>query len=641
MQPAPHGSPAGPVGTHKDPCLSRLPARIASADERAQMGRKHLLVLPVVLIWLSALVFAQNWSGIIDPSRAIDWSSPGVAGGIPSRSTVCASLSSGSTVSQINSALANCPSGQVVLLGPGVYNTSGGTITIPSNVTLRGSGPSGSKMTQINLTGSGAAAVRFGNGSEPSSGNHTAITAGGTKGSTSITVSSTSGITAGKLLVVTQNDLSYMTENGDNGACGWCNGGIGGDSGQVVQVKAVNGTTLTIDPPLYISYSNAPQVFPYSAGCTSAGLENLTISANNTGYNPNILFDGVINSWVKNVESDFADGAHLYLSYSLHNTVRDSFFHDGFSHGPGGTDDQLGLQYKSSANLIENNIFWRQHVSVMLEWGASGNVIAYNYMVGNYDDNSSWQINDIDFHGAHPMMNLFEGNIESHFQPDSTWGSSSHSTIFRNYATGSNIAVPPFNARGTLQPGSGVRETANAMSYAMDWLSDYNNMVGVIAGSAYLVNSEGAPSRRVAPASGGANPACVNVGYQSASSTSGSSNNTDSTMFYHGVYNCTDGSFQWANGITQTLPSSLYLSSAPSWWGNVAWPPIGPDVTGGNITDSVARGHFNAIPAMSCFNNATANGTTNVSSFDASTCYSSTSSSGNVTPPSNLVAIVN
>jgi hypothetical protein len=27
------------------------------------------------------------------------------------------------------------------------------------------------------------------------------------------------------------------------------------------------------------------------------------------------------------------------------------------------------------------------------------------------------------------------------------------------------------------------------------------------------------------------------------------------------------------------LPASLYLSAKPSWWGNLAWPPFGPDIS--------------------------------------------------------------
>ena len=36
-------------------------------------------------------------------------------------------------------------------------------------------------------------------------------------------------------------------------------------------------------------------------------------------------------------------------------------------------------------------------------------------------------------HGAHPFMNLFEGNVYPNFEFDFAHGSSSHNTLFRNY----------------------------------------------------------------------------------------------------------------------------------------------------------------------------------------------------------------
>src|ERR1700730_550337 len=55
---------------------------------------------------------AQPWSGIIDPSRAVDWTNAGRAGGIPNRSTICSTLNPGATAEQINSAIQSCLSDQ-------------------------------------------------------------------------------------------------------------------------------------------------------------------------------------------------------------------------------------------------------------------------------------------------------------------------------------------------------------------------------------------------------------------------------------------------------------------------------------------------------------------------------------------------
>src|SRR6266699_4288202 len=101
-----------------------------------------LPLLPLLVFCLSVYANAQPWSGIIDSSRAVDWSSAGVTGGIPNRTTICATLNPGATAAQINSAITSCPSGQVVFLNAGTYNLSAGiVIANKSNVTLRGAGP--------------------------------------------------------------------------------------------------------------------------------------------------------------------------------------------------------------------------------------------------------------------------------------------------------------------------------------------------------------------------------------------------------------------------------------------------------------------------------------------------------------------
>src|SRR5580765_4261995 len=104
--------------------------------------RRKQSPLPLLVFCLSGYAHAQPWSGIIDSSRAADWSSAGVTGGIPNRTTICATLNPGATAAQISSAITSCPSGQVVFLNAGTYNLSAGIeFANKSNVTLRGAGP--------------------------------------------------------------------------------------------------------------------------------------------------------------------------------------------------------------------------------------------------------------------------------------------------------------------------------------------------------------------------------------------------------------------------------------------------------------------------------------------------------------------
>src|SRR5438128_6765777 len=106
------------------------------------MRHKSLFLFPLILLSLSLCSYAQLWSGILDTSRAIDWNQAGVIGGIPNRTSICATLNPGATAAQINSAIAACPSGQVVFLNAGTYNLSAGIVfDNKSNVTLRGAGP--------------------------------------------------------------------------------------------------------------------------------------------------------------------------------------------------------------------------------------------------------------------------------------------------------------------------------------------------------------------------------------------------------------------------------------------------------------------------------------------------------------------
>src|SRR6266481_2180307 len=107
------------------------------------MNRKLLILSFFVAFALApaASQAQQAWSGILDPSHAVDWRNAGFA--IPAVTNVCTTLSPGATNAQINTAIANCngAGGGVVLLNAGIYGLSG-EIVMKSNVVLRGAGAS-------------------------------------------------------------------------------------------------------------------------------------------------------------------------------------------------------------------------------------------------------------------------------------------------------------------------------------------------------------------------------------------------------------------------------------------------------------------------------------------------------------------
>src|SRR4051812_40805628 len=94
------------------------------------------------LICLLGIAVSADAQTAISPGRRIDWSAAGVPGGIPVRTSICATLTPGVTATQINNAIAFCQSGGVVALVAGRYNLSTGIVfNNKSNVTLRGAGP--------------------------------------------------------------------------------------------------------------------------------------------------------------------------------------------------------------------------------------------------------------------------------------------------------------------------------------------------------------------------------------------------------------------------------------------------------------------------------------------------------------------
>jgi hypothetical protein len=458
----------------------------------------------------------------------------------------------------------------------------------------------------------------------PNFSNATAITSGATVGSTSIVVASAGGIGVGGYLVVSNlNDGTVVTNVGSGGTCTWCDGGEangGRAQGQIVEVEAVNGTTITINPPLYTTYSLTPHATPFTA-TKYAGLENLQIVANGLRADTyrNIAMSECAYCWVNHVESNYSDGDHLDDYWGYRDSIVNSYFSNSYLHLPG-VDSDVALADKTSATLVQNNIFERLHVSIMLEWGAAGNVLGYNYALANFDTGGDpdvvWAM--VDYHGAHPQFNLEEGNVGVQDYHDSVWGSSANNTDFRNWWQGSAAVDYPIAAgRNTVTGGTIVTCGSLATSRTcypfqasralnISYPATSTNIVGNVLGSAVAQSNCGYNTSvpctgTVASYTAGSGQTDAvqwpttrsydavmydySFGYGEAGDTgsgTGDSTTSYSTAFLHGNYGNATSTTIWAAGVTHTLPASFYLASKPSWWGSLAWPAIGPDVTTGD-----------------------------------------------------------
>jgi len=612
--------------------------------EQSKNVWKRLIFFQFWVLGLSFLTSCQSSTlssstgssanGVIDTSRRIDWGNAGIPGGIPQRTTICATLSPGATGAQISSAIRNCPAGQVVFLNAGTYNISDQGIDFAntSNVTLRGAGANQTFLIFTTTTANVACFGQFSNvclenGDNSWVGNpsHTAAWTGGyAKGTTQITLSSTSGLSVDSVLSLDQlNDTSdpgtiFVCETG--GVCAQ-EGPAGGErtgraQQQFVRVSAINGNTVTISPGIYMPNwraSQSPGAWWSSTEITMSGIEDLSIDGTSGGAPHNITIDNGYNCWIKGVRSLNANRDHINIYQTSASMFRDNYLY--------GTQNAISQSYgieafMGSDNLGENNIFQRVTTPIQVNGSTSGTVYAFNYNIFDlYVASAGWMIFGNSLHAAGVDTILFEGNIGNGLIGDNIHGTHHFVTAFRNRYTG-------------WETGDTIQTTAIMLYFG----SRYMNVIGNVLGQpGYHTQYQD-----VAPAGTNSDKSVFTLGFFG---NGGTGTPTDSavsnTLMRWGNYDVVNsearfvasevptGLSQFGNGLpsSQALPASLYLKSKPSFWGNQPFPAIGPDVTGGNIPG--VAGHAYMIPAQVCYQGmgGPSDGSANPLSFNAFNCY--------------------
>jgi hypothetical protein len=551
---------------------------------------------------------SSTTTNAIPDDRRITWD-PGIPGGIPNRTTVCANVKNApygavgngvvDDTAAIQSALSACAAEQVVYIPTGTYRISG-ILNVPRSITVRGDGPGKTILDAHGAVWNGV--ITFGPGVSGDNGAVANITAGATKGSNVLTLDSLNGVAVGSYLQLDQlNDPAFVTIVSDEGSstCTWCSRANGTRAlGQISEITAVDPTTKTvhIDPPLYWGYTPTlqPQALAFAMGLKRAGVESLTVRANNTGYRSNFMMQGCAYCWLKNVEGDYTDGDQVDVFSSFRPEIRDSYFHDSFTKTPGQTDNDVFIAGKTTAALVENNVVWRLHTGIMLNWGAAGNVIAYNYLSSFWDANAlNTAFPSVSMHGAHPMFNLFEGNVGTRFAPDGIWGSSSHNTVFRNWFSGKDSFCAPLSGRGPVDTTNCHTTFQVDRAIHLEFASTNYNVVGNILGTQSFATSQCYPyygvsgCETVPPATymivAGTNqeeydwPYIFSLGYAGFSSNPLESPKPAQTLRNHGNWDFVTHTVHLDPSVSAaSLPPSLYKSGKPGWFGDRTWPPIEP-----------------------------------------------------------------
>lgn len=437
---------------------------------------------------------AQQWSGIIDPSRAPSeahgggWAGAGAT--IPIRTTICTTLGTAGqvptfvqsvTLANVTSAISGCASGQVVFLNPGTYNLSAG-ITFgsgKSNVTLRGSG---ADQTIINVADDDGcrgfrAAICVASsdtnfGDAPS--NTANWTAGFAQGATTITLSSVANLKVGNPIILDQaNDASdaggVLVEDGTGtltatNPCGTApcgttgpfslegNGGgaqrDGKEQSQTVIVAScdgistpghacTSGTNITITPGLYMPNwgTNTTGAWWATGPITNDGVENLSIDSTALSTSDaGIEIFNCHNCWVRGVRSIDSGRAHVQILNSDHVTVRDSYLF--LTHNS--QSQSYGVEiFNGSDILIENNVIQAVASPLMVNGSSESSVLGYNFAINNYYTASNgYNLPCAYNHTAGNDEVLFEGNDCNQFHADLFHGTRQFVSLFRNRFSG-------------------------------------------------------------------------------------------------------------------------------------------------------------------------------------------------------------
>jgi hypothetical protein len=574
-----------------------------------------------------------------------------------------------------------------VFLNAGTYGGLGGIVfNGKSGVTLRGAGADKTFLLFTGGTGClgawtdvciASSDTNWGGG--PS--NSANWTAGYASGTTTITLSSVTNLNVGFPLILDQVD-----DPSDTGSVFVCqststappcslegnnnNGQRNNrDQVQIVQVvscgtanvtgQACNGTNVTITPAIRManwSTAKSPGAWWASNPVSGDGIENLSMDHTSSSGNRGVeIFNG-IDCWVKGVRGIDSGKAQVEVTNSARITVQDSYFYL--------TQNSISQSYGTEAfnasdMLVQNNIFQFVAAPLMVNGSCTGCVMAYNFGINDYYTGSAGYVAAAtNQHTAGIDMLLYEGNVVASSYGDNFHGTHNLVTFFRNQLVGNEPAC--YN--GTALSFSPC--TSNQIAMDIRAYSRFYNVVGNVLGQSGVSNSY---QGHIFSLGNGNTEGSVTVPSDPLVAATimrwgnydvvtgavrfcGNSSNTGWTTICGSTSEVPTGLTAYSNpvptlgdtGIGQSpMPASFYLSAKPSWWASgKAWPPIGPDVTGGNIPN--VAGHAYTIPAQDCYLNVlggVSNGTGSVLNFNANACYTS-SSATLPAPPTGLQAIV-
>lgn len=532
---------------------------------------------------------------LLTPDRlppAGTWESAGVEGGIPTRTTICATVTADATGATdasgaIQDAIDGCAEGEVVSVPAGTYRIDE-TLRLRSGVTLRGS-PGTVFEARASPT------VRMGSlGPWPppkaNDAYRTPIVSGASRGSTSVTVADASLFEVGRMVMIDELDDPDLV---------WTRSGEAGRfRASMHMVESITGTTVTFRPALPIDYARSPQISFFPDLLHDAGLESIHFRGDGTDPGLFVEVYSAWNAWILDCELENMPSRSVMIGWSGHVELRRVFLHDQADGGP--NSEGLDLFCDTNWSLVIDSVcvaggFPQINIgdggSNPYYSGGFGNVIAYNYAVDAYytdpptsPDAGKMPADISTNHSPHTMYNLVEGNFVGRFGSDGYHGSGSHTLLFRNVATATSRWT------GVDHP----------VAIAIDRRNTYYSVIGNVLGV------PGAPASMVfATDSGWSGSAIYRLGFPDVGNdgydgtfpptalVNGDGGPRDlsvdrddtalGTTLIEGNWDSVTGTRDWTVD-PEPLPDSYFLAERPAFFGSLAWPPVNPDAPSADPT---------------------------------------------------------
>jgi hypothetical protein len=568
---------------------------------------------PTLVRALAAMAFVALAVGTL-PCRAADilpaerrtvWN-PGLnsAGGIPNRTTVFATINaatygngSADATAGIQNAINNCPAGQVVQLSAGKFTINNDIVYLNKGITLRGAGSSLTTLQRTNgaVQGSGSPGVAkpviiVGPSRWASQGTACNLAANAAKGACSVQLASApaGGLSAGQIVLI--DELSgaawrtdplgrgqvwasadfrvvYQRHNPAQGqddpwpsSAGWfCRQDRPTCEIKEVQAYDAATKTVTFTTPFHIDYrtANTAQLYVYASWdkhVKNAGVEDLRLQGGDDGQ---LRFELAAYCWAARIENTAWLGEGFAIDHSFRVEVRDSYVHDPVILAPGGGSYNISLANGSSEILIENNISRMADKVMVARCSGAGSVVGYNYKDdGIIDYAPTWV--EIGLNASHmvgPHHVLFEGNYCFNADNDNTHGNSILHTYFRNHLSGQRRSFTD----------EAPRRCAGLMAYSY-WMSFVGNVLGrpgQMSGWVYETQNSGVA-------------AIWMLGWDSFAPYPVDPNLIALT-YRHGNFDYLTNTQKWDPTVdNHALPSSLYLTQKPAFFGSYDWPWVDP-----------------------------------------------------------------